>query len=80
MQLDFGDLAYTANAQIEGVCGSPIRGIVAGGRSIISKINNNYINISTTGNALDFGDLTLARGTAGSASNTTRGIFCWWTT
>ena len=73
---DFGDLPYSADAQIEGVCGSPIRGIAAGGNPGPSKIDNiSYITLTTLGNALDFGDLTLARGTAGSGSNATRGVF-----
>ena len=73
--VDFGDLPYSADAQIEGVCGSPIRGIAAGGNTG-SKINNiSYITLTTLGNAQDFGDLTLARGTAGSGSNATRGVF-----
>ena len=51
------------------------RGIAAGGNTG-SKINNiSYITLTTLGNALDFGDLTLARGTAGSGSNATRGVF-----
>ena len=73
--LDFGNLPYSADAQIEGVCGSSTRGIAAGGNTG-SKISNiSFITISTLGNAADFGDLTLARGTAGSGSNATRGLF-----
>ena len=73
---DFGDLPYSADAQIEGTCGSPIRGIAAGGNPGPSKIDNiSYITLTTLGNAQDFGDLTLARGTAGSGSNATRGLF-----
>jgi hypothetical protein len=34
-----------------------------------------YITISSTGNAIDFGDLTLARGTGGSCASSTRGVF-----
>jgi len=35
-----------------------------------------YINITSSGNAIDFGDLTQARGTGNSAvANTTRGIW-----
>ena len=72
---DFGNLPYSADAQIEGICGSSTRGIAAGGNTG-SKINNiSFITISTLGNAADFGDLTLARGTAGSGSNATRGLF-----
>ena len=74
--IDFGDLPYSADAQIEGVCGSSTRGIAAGGNPGPSKIDNiSYITLTTLGNAQDFGDLTLARGTAGSGSNATRGVF-----
>jgi hypothetical protein len=34
-----------------------------------------YITIATTGNATDFGDLTVARARLGAASSTTRGVF-----
>ena len=72
---NFGDLSYTADAQIEGICGSSTRGIAAGGNTG-SKINNiSFITISTLGDAADFGDLTLARSSIGTASNATRGIF-----
>ena len=73
--IDFGDLLSTADAQTEGICGSSTRGIAAGGNTG-SKINTiQYVTISTLGNASDFGDLTLARGTVGTGSNATRGLF-----
>jgi hypothetical protein len=34
-----------------------------------------YIQIETTGNAIDFGDLTVARFDLGAVSSTTRGVF-----
>jgi hypothetical protein len=34
-----------------------------------------YITIATTGNAVDFGDLTVARYFVGGVSNPTRGVF-----
>ena len=41
-----------------------------------SNINTiQYITIASTGNATDFGDLTVARALPGGASNSTRGIF-----
>jgi len=56
------------------------RGVIAGGTTnvpasstIISTIN--YINISSTGNSLDFGNLTSNGSQASSASSSTRGIF-----
>jgi hypothetical protein len=51
-------------------------GLFLGGRS--SGVATNvidYIIITTTGNATDFGDLTLARATGGACSSSTRGIF-----
>jgi len=51
------------------------RGIWAGGQSAQSNTID-YINISSTGDATDFGDLTQARlGTSGVASNTRGVIF-----
>ena len=45
------------------------------GSSNISGVSNqmDYITIATTGNATDFGDLTVARGQGGCVSNSTRG-------
>jgi hypothetical protein len=34
-----------------------------------------YITIATTGNAVDFGDLTVARHNLAGVSNATRGVF-----
>jgi len=41
--------------------------------SILSKIE--YLNISSTGNSQEFGDLTIARHATGSCSSSTRGIW-----
>ena len=49
------------------------RGLFATGNPSTDTIN--YITISTTGNALDFGDLTQARRTLNSFSSSTRGVF-----
>ncbi len=79
----FGDL--TVGRHIQGSVSSPTRGVFAGGRSISApgtptSINViDYIEIVTTGNAVDFGDLIAAdtdafKGNAGNSS--TRGIFC----
>ena len=51
------------------------RGVFGGG---ISADNTNviqYITISSTGNAIDFGDLTVARRGIAACSSSTRGIF-----
>ena len=53
------------------------RGVMAGGASSgpTNQINTiEFIEISTTGNAIDFGDLGTARDRAGGAASTTRGL------
>ena len=51
------------------------RGVFGGYMSptILNEIN--YINIDTTGNAIDFGNLTQARRGAGATASRTRGLF-----
>jgi len=51
------------------------RGVFAGGNPVNNVIQ--YIDITSTSNATDFGDLiaTNARGKFGNVSNTTRGVF-----
>jgi hypothetical protein len=52
------------------------RALFGGGTSPGGFVNViDYINISTTGNATDFGDLTLARDQRNGFSSSTRGIF-----
>ena len=52
------------------------RGVFAGGYSG-SNINViDYITIATTGNATDFGDMTVSRRNSGVCSNKTRGLMC----
>ena len=47
-----------------------------GGTSGGNKSNViDYVTITTTGNATDFGDLTVARETPGAGSSSTRGVF-----
>ena len=58
-------------------CASPTRGIISGGRNQPSNTALNsidFITIATTGNATDFGDLTVARFANQSCSNSTRGL------
>jgi hypothetical protein len=58
---------------------STTRGIFGGGYlAQIGPVNYNtidYVTIATTGNALDFGDLTIKKYTLAGCSNSTRGIF-----
>jgi hypothetical protein len=51
-------------------------GIFGGGYSAPASQNViDYITIATTGNATDFGDLTVARQSLGACSSSTRGVF-----
>jgi len=49
------------------------RGVFGGGESTTSTIQ--YVNISTTGDAIDFGNLVVARRFATGCSSRTRGLF-----
>jgi len=70
MQLPVGPTEYR---------GGRGRGIFAGGYTPSGHTNTmNYIEIATTGNAVDFGDLltpTASSGSTGSSSNSIRGVF-----
>ena len=61
----------TASAQQMASLASSTRGIFAGGAS--SNVID-FIEISTTGNATDFGDLTTARRNTGGFASPTRGV------
>ena len=51
--------------------------MIGGGRNLASAVVNTieYITISSFGNAIDFGDLTVARQRAASCSTSIRGVF-----
>ena len=51
------------------------RGLFAGGRSPGNENQIQFINVDSTGNAIDFGNLTAARQGIGGCSDRTRGIF-----
>jgi hypothetical protein len=51
------------------------RGVFGGGYAPASQNTIDYINISSTGNAQDFGDLITAQSFNGSCSSSTRGLF-----
>ena len=89
-QIDYITIATTGNAQdfgntsetrsTGGACSSATRAVYGGGYkntpSPMTEVNTiDYIEIATTGNAVDFGDLTVVGGYIGSTSNGTRGIF-----
>ena len=79
--IDFGNLTVARNGF--GAVSSSTRGVFAGGGTNVlspgSTQSTNameYVEISTTGNALDFGDLFKERITSGGlVNNATRGIF-----
>jgi hypothetical protein len=77
--LDFGDLPLKTRLGFG--LASATRGISGGGNSVNAgtgqqyPINNiNYLTIASTGDAADFGDLTLARRPSGGGSSATRGV------
>ena len=75
--IDFGDL--TTSRYSPSACSSSTRGVFAGGGNPLINpagfINTiDYITISSTGNAQDFGDLLTTKGYTSSLSNQTRGI------
>jgi len=74
--IDFGDLTGTRD-RASGLSSST-RGIIAGGRNPDSPSGQlniiDYIELMTLGNALDFGDLTVATKSPSTTSNGVRGI------
>jgi hypothetical protein len=82
--IDFGDLTrITARGAASGTCSSSTRALFAGGYTTTPANDStnviDYVQISTIGNALDFGDLSndSGRGVAlhATCSSPTRGIF-----
>jgi hypothetical protein len=72
--IDFGNSTITARQQ--GSCASSIRALRAGGYVSAFSDVIDFVTISSTGDATDFGNLTQARGGyLGSISNNTRGLF-----
>ena len=75
---DFGDL--TSQRWLLAACSSSTRGVFSGGDSTVTpttvRVNTiDYITIASTGNATDFGDLTVIRRAHGACSSNTRGVF-----
>ena len=75
--VDFGNLIVAAYAHGKGICASPTRGIISGGQYSGTPASNaiQFITFSTTGNAVDFGDMSALHRDHGSGGNSTRGIF-----
>ena len=74
--VDFGDA--TAEKWMAAGCSSSTRGVASGSRGSAPGYSYSgtidFFTIMTTGNAADFGDLSVTRGEAGSCSSSTRGI------
>ena len=76
---DFGNMTVE-RSPYQAVCGSGTRGVCGGGHGVpgpgdTSSDIIDYITYSTTGNATDFGDLTVARTSGAALSSNTRGVF-----
>ena len=75
----FGELSTTTGLRELGAAASTTRGLFAGGRtttpSTVDKNIIEYVTISSTGNPVDFGDLSAARTTVSGASSSTRAVF-----
>jgi len=75
--VDFGDL-ITGRVYLAS-CSSPTRGLFGGGEpsgGAASGVNSiEFVTIASTGNAQDFGDLSVSRREPGSCSSSTRGLF-----
>jgi len=72
---DFDDMLYS---QYEvGACGSSVRALFGAGYRSPGTYESSveYVTASTTGNSVNFGNLTLARRITTSLSNATRGIW-----
>jgi hypothetical protein len=75
--IDFGDLLNPQTPFTGGIASST-RGITGGGDIYPAGTRTNtiqYVTISTLGNSIRFGDLTVGRSNGTSASNSTRGLF-----
>ena len=69
---DFGDRTISSDSIGDAGGASPIRGVFAGGRTAPANALTNvidYVQIMTTGNAVDYGDLTSARDRAAQCTN-----------
>ena len=64
----------TIRGGTNGACSNSVRGIFVGGNTSPRNVID-YITISTLGNAIDFGDLTVERATTAGVSSQTRGVF-----
>ena len=75
---DFGDLnGGTIGYHFRGSINDSTRGLFAGGYDPAGNVQNkiDFITIASTGNATDFGDLTVARRSAAGTSNSIKSVF-----
>ena len=78
---DFGDLLYEVEFIGQSAAASSVRGVWAGGATstpaAATRVNTlQYVTMSTTGNSLDFGDLSsTARAQIGAVGSSTRAVF-----
>ncbi len=75
---DFGNLTF-GHSNVAG-CSNATRGLIAGGYTFPSPATTyyntiEYITIASTGDATDFGDLTLTGTQPAGVSSPTRGVF-----
>ena len=78
MQQIFGNLTF-GHSNVAG-CSNATRGLIAGGYTFPSPATTyyntiEYITIASTGDATDFGDLTLTGTQPAGVSSPTRGVF-----
>ena len=76
---DFGDLLNDNHQYAPTGTGSQTRGLVAGGLKLPSPYTSTnriqYNTIATTGDSVDFGDMTAARSDLASCNSSTRSVF-----
>ena len=74
--LDFGDMVADGGTGVQGMgaCSSSTRGITFGAGTPTTINEMNYITIMSTGNSVDFGDLSAARYLCQGVSSSTRGV------
>ena len=76
--IDFGNLTTDRRNIASGGCSNQVRGVFAGGRRVPANANSDvidYITIASTGNAIDFGNLSETKAGVGACSTLIRGVF-----
>ena len=77
--IDFGDLSILSDSGNASGVSNPTRGFIGGTltnpSSPVTSSNIDVFVISSKGNAVKFGDLTVARRSVAGASNSVRGVF-----